>query len=62
MTIVAAFFALLSGSAFFMVAALRRAPEGYEDEKGFHLTNPLGETKSLPAAGRFLHELPRKAA
>lgn len=62
MTIVAALFTLLSCSAFFMVSALRRAPEGYEDEKGFHLTNPLGATKSLPSESRFLPELPRKVA
>jgi hypothetical protein len=40
MAIVWSLLALFLGSALFVGGAVRRAPDGYEDQEGFHLGQP----------------------
>ena len=50
MTIIWALLALFSGSALFVAEALRRAPEGYQDYKGFHFASPPSTSLDVPSA------------
>jgi hypothetical protein len=45
--------ALVSGSFVLLLIALLRAPEGYEDENGFHFSTPTARAPHMFAVSGF---------
>jgi hypothetical protein len=63
MTIILGAVVLLSGFFALMVDVLRRAPEGYQDESGFHFVQrPPASTDHASLQDRSLLEPSRKVA
>ncbi len=63
MTIVWTLAALFFGSAFVVVEAVRRAPEGYEGQEGFHLGQvPSTTCGSAASEAEFIPERSQNVA